>query len=438
MKPRIIIITNNYSKSFVQNTLGEVSLDCDIKIMEYTNFNHIIQIYRENEETADGFVVSGSTTLAAVTKILPEHKKPIVSFNSGIMSLYRLLLQQLLKNRGLDVRRIIFDSMIPVTEDPSIEHFLNTTASSLMMGLIGKWLEQITVPEIENLEEYLKREIIKRWDNHEIDLVICYYGSIMTALKQHGIPCCYPEPSKEDLLEPLRTLLSQLELDYLKENLPGVIAVSEVTDNRSKKTMLPLKKALTNIIHELALDVIMQEDDGKYYIFTTQKVIDFITDHLQVCKICFSLKKQYRINAYTGYGIGTSITKAQDNARNALKEALFSKGCFAIDEQLNLTGPLDAKKQMEIHGGLSKEIYITAKQCKLSTLTIQKILSVINMTGSNQITQQSLAKHLGVTTRNAGRILGNLEKGGAASIIYTQSVTSKGRPIKVYELNIKA
>lgn len=48
-----------------------------------------------------------------------------------------------------------------------------------------------------------------------------------------------------------------------------------------------------NIKNDLALDVILQEEDGYYYIFTTLKVIEHVTDGFRSCRICSMLKKQY-------------------------------------------------------------------------------------------------------------------------------------------------
>lgn len=438
MKVNIIIITSHYLQDFVKDALGESSFDCDIKIMEYDNFYHAIEIYKKYEETADGFMISGKTALAAITKAVPEHKKPLVPFEASIISLYRLLLEEFLRNRELDTKRVLFDFLLPLNKNATVEDFLNNTNLPQIRKEVDNWLSEITLSEISILERQLTEAIIKLWEQHEVDFVICHYGSIIPALEQHEIPYCYSGPGKEEFLGLLDTLLSQIKLHYLQENLPAVIAVSAFADIGPHEQTPSLKDALIHITNDLALNIIFQEEEDKYYIFTTLKVIEFITDNMRRCKICSALKRQYHLTAYAGYGIGANITLAKNNAKTALKEALFSKKCFIVDAQQNLLGPLDAEKKLEIQGEISENVYTTAERCKLSTLTIQKLLSIIKMTGSNRITQQHLAEHLGVTARNASRILGNLEKGGAASIAYTQSVTSKGRPIKVYELNIKS
>ena len=40
--------------------------------------------------------------------------------------------------------------------------------------------------------------------------------------------------------------------------------------------------------------------------------------------------------------------------------------------------------------------------------------------------------------KNTNRILNQLEKGGAATMVYSHSSTSKGRPVKVYELHFNS
>lgn len=441
MKPTIIVITSEYLQCFVQDVIANVPLNCNVQIIEYNNFYHIADIYKEYEARADGFMVSGRTALAAIEKALPDHRKPIVPFEPSIVNLYRLLLDKFLADRELDPGRVCFDFLLPLKKRmgcATVDSFLSLKDSSQINTAVNEWLDNIPLEDISLVDQQLAGAIIELWDQHKIDLVICHYGSIIPILKERGIPYCYSSPRKGDFIYLINGLLSQIEMNRLRENLPGVIAVTFLGTDKRPIPKTPLKKALSNITHEFALNVILQEEEeDKYYLFTTLRAIECITNKLRRCSIRPALKKKYNIEAYVGYGIGNDITSAKSNAQAALKEGLFSKGCYAVDERQNLLGPLNAEKYLEVCGDISKEVYTTAERCKLSTLTIQKVLSIIEMTGSNKITQQGLAKHLGVTPRNAGRILGNLEKGGAASIAYTQSITSKGRPIKVYELNIE-
>lgn len=437
MKTKIVIIVSQFLHDFVRDALSEAGQDCEIQILEYKNFQHAIELYKEHESQADGFMISGMAAKTVILKAVPEHKKPVVSFEASPVSEYRLFLELFLENRQLDAGRVILDSLIPICEDASVAYFLPNMEPQQGKNLFVDWLEAVALEEIMGVEEKIAGEIVKLWEEQKIDWVICHYGSIIPVLEKHGIPYRYSGPGRDYLFTLLESLLAQIERKQLRENMAGVIAVSASSEDGQDLSGERMKEMLLSIKNDLALDVVLQEEGGYYYIFTTLKVIEHITGGLRRCSIRFALKKQYKVEAYVGYGIGYNITAAKSNARDALKEAVFSKGCFAADEQHHMLGPLDSENYFEVKVEVSDEVFKTADRCKLSSITIQKILSIIEMTGSNRITQQNLAEHLGVTSRNAGRILGNLVKGGAAEMVYTRSATSKGRPVKVYELNFK-
>ena len=146
-----------------------------------------------------------------------------------------------------------------------------------------------------------------------------------------------------------------------------------------------------------------------------EKVLDFKTD--------------------IGYGIEKSIIKAHNNARKAKKESVIYEKSFLIDENNRMIGPLLSDHEITVSQDITSEIKDIARQAHLSTLTIQKLMSIKKLTGSKEITSQEIAGHLNMTIRNANRILANLEQSNLAHLIYEKSSNSKGRPVKVYELS---
>ena len=95
---------------------------------------------------------------------------------------------------------------------------------------------------------------------------------------------------------------------------------------------------------------------------------------------------------------------------------------------------MNSEKRMVISSHSMPNISEIAKRCNLSSMTIQKLISISRSTGSDKITTQELAQRLDTTVRNANRIVLNLCKGGAARPVYTQTTHSRGRPIQIYEL----
>lgn len=54
MKQKIVIITSKYLHPFVEKAFEDFKEDCTVTIADYTNFDHITDIYRKYEKTADG------------------------------------------------------------------------------------------------------------------------------------------------------------------------------------------------------------------------------------------------------------------------------------------------------------------------------------------------------------------------------------------------
>lgn len=437
MQTKIVVITSQFLYHFAEETLNSISPDCIIEVVAYTDFGHISRLYEEKEEEADGFMVSGSTAQAAIEKAIPNHKKPIIAFQADEANLYRILLERFVEKRDLDTRRVILDFLLPIHESATVEYFLHDIELPMIGTEIDEWLEQISIDDIRAVEAQMAQKAVQLWKENQIDLVICQYSSLIPVLEKHGIPYCYPYPAKENIQYLIENLMARIEINRLRENLPAVIAVADTTAEKTEQTGKALKEALLELKGDMALDIILQEEKDSYHMFTGLKVVNFLTEELRICHLSMDLKEKYGVDAAVGYGIGNNISDARGNAREALKEALVVRGSFVVDETHSLIGPLNTEQYMEVQKHISEDICRVAERCKLSTLTIQKMISIIKMTGTNKMTTQDLAERLGVTVRNANRILNNLEKGGAAVIVYTQSVTSKGRPVKVYELNFK-
>lgn len=85
MKQKIVIITSKYLHPFVEKAFEDFKEDCTVTIADYTNFDHITDIYRKYEKTADGFMISGTTAMAAIEHHIGEFQKPVISFHADLI-----------------------------------------------------------------------------------------------------------------------------------------------------------------------------------------------------------------------------------------------------------------------------------------------------------------------------------------------------------------
>ena len=74
MKQKIVIITSKYLHPFVEKAFEDFKEDCTVTIADYTNFDHITDIYRKYEKTADGFMISGTTAMEQSNIILENSR----------------------------------------------------------------------------------------------------------------------------------------------------------------------------------------------------------------------------------------------------------------------------------------------------------------------------------------------------------------------------
>ena len=99
MKQKIVIITSKYLHPFVEKAFEDFKEDCTVTIADYTNFDHITDIYRKYEKTADGFMISGTTAMAAIEHHIGEFQKPVISFHADLISFYHALIKLFLERR---------------------------------------------------------------------------------------------------------------------------------------------------------------------------------------------------------------------------------------------------------------------------------------------------------------------------------------------------
>lgn len=442
MKTNIVIITSKYLHPYIQNSFEKFQNDCNIIFADYVTFDHVADIYRKYEEAADGFMISGSATVSIIEHQIGEFKKPIISFQADSLSFYRALVTLFLGQRDLDPERCIFDFMLPLSQDDenasdaTVNYFIHHLGQKQLNISMNEWIDSNTAGNFSQIVSNITNKIITLWENKKIDMVLCSYSSIIPLLKSKGIPYHFFYPIKEQLEEQIKELLVQIQFEKYIENLPAAIAITCFHEISEQESTNKIQEILQQIKKDFLVDAIIQSEAGIHYIYTTHRAILLITKNFEIGYFPSLLEDMYQVSASVGYGIGNTIAEAKKHAEYALRESKNSDGCFVMTESRQLIGPLDSSQVPDIQQDFPEALFKTAEACKLSTLTLQKLISIIKITGSREFTTKELANYLEVTDRNANRILRNLENGGAATIIHTRSTTSKGRPVKVYRLNI--
>lgn len=439
MASQIVFITSHYLRQPMLQALERLRPDCDCVVVTYDNFEHIAQVYAQHADRADAFIVSGPSARAAIERAYPKPPKPILSFQIGTDALYKDILLLLLEDRQQDLDRVLLDFMLPMDSGSTVRDFLSISDLQSVDRRNHEWIRGDRQPGATAAEDYIIRRIDQLWEAGAFDLVICQYSSILPHLDEKGIPYRCPFVSDSHLGTLIGEVLAKVELRKLQENLPAVIQISPTgADANTPENRQALLKCLHQFMKDNLLDCMVQEADDAYYLLTSMQALRYITDQFEVCRLLGFCSARLPFRVTVGYGIGSTVPHAFANVSAAAREARFSGSSYIKDASGHLIGPLGSENRMVIDTHSFPDVSHIAKQCSLSTMTVQKLLTNIQLSGSDKITTQELASRFNITVRNANRILANLCKGGAARPVYTQASSSRGRPVQVYELDFSA
>jgi len=436
---KIIVLSTPLLHSLLEDILKTLLPEGVYRVVDYVDFMSIANVYASLENEADGFLLAGGRVAkAAIQKGLQTPRKPMASFMLNSTSFYKLMLNLLHNNRQLDLHRVALDGFLPLREHPSLADSLDDKKATRLDEDVQNWVNQLSLEDIYSLDEDLARKITTLWKAKKIDLVVCTYSGIMERLQEQGIPCAFAYPDTETVKVALDRLLADIQIAAMRENLPVIISVSKKRGNDTgdqDSDPVSLHKGLLDFNRENITDFLIQKTADGFDIFTSLRIANQITNNFQTCQISHYLTEHLDFEVSVGYGIGNDIAQAKANASSARKESALSGSSYVMDEKNNLIGPLDSDQYLAIKSEFTPEIYRTADQARLSTLTIQKIVSIMNLMGTNRLTTQDLTTKLGVSVRNAQRILSALEKSGLAVVQNYKTSSSMGRPVKVYEIN---
>ena len=439
MRSRIAVITSRFLREPTEAALGRLAPECETVLLAYESFAQIPGLYDQYAGEVDGFLVSGQVVQAAIE--ITEHavRKPVMCFQADAAEIYRAILNYVLERPGGDISRVLLDFLLPLEREASARAFLQEMELPELTKQVDRWTGTMALDQLERMERTIAERIVELWRLGKVDLVICLYSSITPVLKASGIPYDCPRVEDAHLLDLLNRLQIKIELDKLRRNMPVVISAAP----RGRALMTPenmaeLRRQLERFLHENLLECMLQERQDCFELFTTVSVMHYLTDRCRSSSLNSWLERSLPFPAVVGYGVGSDVNQASFNARAARKESEYAGRSFIRNENGALIGPLGTEKSLTAESRDIRDAGEIARRCGLSTLTVQKVAASMRLAGSNKITTRELAGRFGVTVRNANRILGRLVKGGCARVAYVQTATSKGRPVKVYELMLES
>ena len=438
MSVKLLFITSHYFYQPTVDALARLNIPCETNVIPYNDYRHISEVYGMYADKYDACLTSGIVAMNAIRMVYPHPPKPLTYFQVSENGLHRDILKVILETQNMDLSRIAMDFMVAVGNRYSVADFLKVDELDRVYGQNTFLTQKIGIQTGCTVEHIVLEKITELWENGAIDLVICQYSSIVPMLQERGIPFRCPFVSDHRLNAIIQEVLVKLELQSLHANHPAIIQVfPQHNADVSAHNIDILHGILQEYVNRNLIDCILQKNEFCCVMISSLRIIRFLTDDFQKCRICSWLEQKLGYAVSVAYGIGTTVSHAMNNVQIASKEAKLLGQSFVVDSNGNLIGPLNSEQRMVIAANSLPDTADIARRCNLSTMTIQKLMSIVQNNGSNKITTQDLAARLDTTVRNANRIMQNLCKGNIAKPVYTQTSHSRGRPVQVYALDFE-
>ena len=436
MSVKLLFITSRYFYQPTVDALSRLMLPCETLVVPYDDFTHIAAVYGDYAGQFDACFVSGVVAKQAIEMAHPHITKPLVPFQVSSNALHRDILRLAVETGTTDFGRIAMDFLVSLGDHYAVTDFLRIPQLDTVYSDNARIARDMGAATGSTIEHLVLKRLISLWEQDAIDLVICQYSSIVPELQKRGIPCRCPFLSDQHLKGLIQETLTRIELQKLRENHPVIIQIFPKSCNALTQAR---QQMLLSAVQEFSkinlLECVIQATDASCVVITSVQVLRSLTQEFQNCLLGAYLETVLDFPVLIGYGVGTTVPHAMNNAQLASREATLTGKSFIVDGKGSLIGPLNSEHRMVVSSNSLSTVSDIARRCNLSAMTIQKVITIVQNLGSDKLTIPELAARLDTTIRNANRIMLNLCRGGFASPAYSQPTHSRGRPIQVYRLD---
>jgi predicted transcriptional regulator len=424
------VITAHYSIEEIKQIEPFIRDQCKLTFIPYRQIREIKELYDRYHLFYDGILFSGELGYKILQMESTVFKTPTYYLDIPEGDFYKRLFAISNSNKNLNFSRVCMDL---INEENNF------------MGLKGVLSKEefpyyLKLEYSEVIYEKTFQQHLSLWQEGKIDLSITRVSNIVDLLKQAGIPNIFIFPSKESILEQIQLIINELQISKLIENqlTIGVITIEnqDTTSDFDFKQILLHKALLEFNEKEKALSVIHQKH-ANFEVITSHAELRSLTNEFTECSVLQYLNQTLPFYVNIGWGIGTTLYQAKTSAQTANKQAESHEfPCsFVITAKEEVIGPLGEDTCLHYTKTVDPQLEQISEALGVSLLHIQKIMAVISKLQTNELTAEDLAYHLGITLRQANRILNKLEENGAAHISHRKQEKLRGRPKKVYKLD---
>ena len=437
MRHQIAILATEFIKPQIKKCLDKLRLDCDYQIFCYHPFEEdLVQIYRAIPASFDGVLACSTLFAQVIQAAFPHDSRVVRSFDIDDAALFRLYVKLLDAGKLKDLSRIYSDFLENLHVD--LHEFLTMEHEIPLSDTLGMQGEDRSVEALQRLEKEQYQKILDIWASRKVDLIITRFSELVPLLRANDVTIFYPYPNLDSIKRACTQLLNDIELRQMQDNLPAAIHINIWTSEPSNVTKAAFEQRCSELQETLnrfigsALDHMVRRQHFGFEILTSKKTVMQYTDNFTTCRLSEYLSLHLDFKTYIGYGIGHDIYQARLNAINAVREADVTGKSHIITEEEALIGPLGGDQVLTIPIAPPAP-HRAVTRTGLSSLTISKVLTILDNMPHRRITAQELAMKLSVTRRGANYFLKAMTNAGILRVVSERRTSTRGRPEQVYE-----
>lgn len=411
---------------------------CEIQFFTYEKTSQIQELYEKNVSNFDAIVMN-LFSYSVLTNLKIPLEKPTYYYVLNERDLYKKLFQICMNYKIVDFSKVVTDfnliDDIELTGD--IEHIIelylkNIEPFFLNTSTKGNFYEKL-------IFDHKQLHLLKKRD---ISLTV--FSNVYKELKAAGIRTEFITASNDTIIELLQHVINELKYQQLVESTMAVGKISAgafLSDPLKMDTEYNRSlayKALFEFSKKEKLSLIIQQHPTFFEVFISKKELVHITNDFTLDRLAFELKANLPFETHIGWGIAKTIDNARKKAYLANHEASIQKRASIVIRNNNELLQLSINNQQQSLLPIEETPQLTqlSEQLGVSLLILKKINFVLKKVGIDEITSEDIAFHLNITVRSANRMLKELELKGIATYLYTKHHKQRGRPKKVFKIQM--
>ncbi|MEJ8547250.1 hypothetical protein [Brevibacillus borstelensis] len=397
----------------------------------YERFQETRELVKTNADQVDVWLFSGKLSYMIARQELGTAEN-MVHVQHTEASLYRCFLM-MAKEQGRFLERVSIDELEKTQLDFALQQ-LEIEPRDVYLKIY----------DVDTNPEELLDFHLQLWREGKTDGAITCFEGIYRGLKAAGVPVYWFTPTRLEILQTFRIVAEKVRTLYFKDTQIGVEIIEiEQFDRVAEKAKSPyhlqhlelrLKEALLHLCEKLN-GSLLEKGNGRYVVFSSRGAIEREIDILRETIRQLSLVAESMVAV--GVGFGETVFTAEVNARRAIQQSKekAERGIVIVQEDGTVIEAAGLENELAYSSRMQdREFLDKLKKGNISVRTYNKIEALVRRMGWSDFTTKDLALHLHLDERNARRIVAYLCEVDLAECVGEESVSTRGRPSKIYRL----